>query len=73
MSRIQYTIEHKNGLEKLHKAVIDVLNKLLKLAVRSANLSLRAKATLAPDASAGEQSPVDEREIASGKNTLAMT
>ena len=69
MSRIQYTIEHKDGLEKLHKAVIDVLNKLLKQAVRSVNLSLRAKATLAPDASAGEQSPVDEREIASGENT----
>ena len=38
MSRIQYTIEHKDGLEKLHKAVIDVLNKLLKLAARKANI-----------------------------------
>ena len=33
MSRIQYTIEHKDGLEKLHKAVIDILNKLLIQAV----------------------------------------
>jgi len=38
MSRIQYTIEHKDGLEKLHRAVIDVLNKLLKLAARKARI-----------------------------------
>ncbi len=38
MSRIQYTIEHKDGLEKLHKAVIDTLNKLLKQAARKAKL-----------------------------------
>ncbi|HEY9153085.1 MAG TPA: ASKHA domain-containing protein [Anaerolineales bacterium] len=38
MSRIQYTIEHKDGLEKLHKAVIDTLNKLLKLAARKAKI-----------------------------------
>ena len=38
MSRIQYTIEHKDGLEKLNKAVIDVLNKLLKLAARRAKI-----------------------------------
>ena len=38
MSRIQYTIEHKDGLEKLHKAVIDVLNTLLKLAARKAKI-----------------------------------
>ena len=38
MSRIQYTIEHKDGLEKLHKTVIDVLNKLLKLAARKAKI-----------------------------------
>jgi uncharacterized 2Fe-2S/4Fe-4S cluster protein (DUF4445 family) len=44
MSRIQYTIEHKDGLEKLHHAVIDTLNKLLKQAVRSANKSLWTKA-----------------------------
>jgi uncharacterized 2Fe-2S/4Fe-4S cluster protein (DUF4445 family) len=83
MSRIQYTIEHKDGLEKLHKAIIATLNKLLKQAVKTANMSLRANfATLAPDAhlpwravpgSAGEQSPDDvngltEEEIASGKS-----
>jgi uncharacterized 2Fe-2S/4Fe-4S cluster protein (DUF4445 family) len=39
MSRIQYAIEHKDGLEKLHKAVIATLNKLLKEAVNSANMS----------------------------------
>ena len=58
MSRIQYTIEHKDGLEKLHKAIIATLNKLLKQAVKSANMSLRGT-TLAPHASAGEQSPLE--------------
>ena len=76
MSRIQYTIEYPDGLEKLHKAIIATLNKLLKQAVKSANMSslapparagVRAEATLAPDASAGEQSPNNE-EIASGKS-----
>ena len=38
MSRIQYTIEHKDGLEKLHKAVIATLNKLLKLAAKTAQI-----------------------------------
>jgi len=36
MSRIQYTIEHKVGLEKLHKAIIATLNKLLKQAAKTA-------------------------------------
>ena len=52
MSRIQYTIEHEDGLEKLHKAIIGTLNKLLKQAVKSANMSLRAQA---------KQSPIDEK------------
>jgi len=69
MSRIQYTIEHKDGLEKLHKAIIATLNKLLKQAVKTANMSLRAHfTTLAPGASAGEQSPEDE--IASGEEQV---
>ncbi|HET9589500.1 MAG TPA: ASKHA domain-containing protein, partial [Anaerolineales bacterium] len=38
MSRIQYTIENKDGLEKLHKAIIATLNKLLKQASRTANI-----------------------------------
>jgi uncharacterized 2Fe-2S/4Fe-4S cluster protein (DUF4445 family) len=38
MSRIQYTIEHEDGLEKLHKAIVSTLNKLLKQAVKSANI-----------------------------------
>ena len=38
MSRIQYTIEHPDGLEKLHKAVIATLNKLLKQAAKTANI-----------------------------------
>jgi len=38
MSRIQYTIEHKDGLGKLHKAVIDVLNRLLKISARRARI-----------------------------------
>jgi len=59
MSRIQYTIEYPDGLEKLHKAIIATLNKLLKQAVKSANMSLRAQA---------KQSPTSENEIASGTN-----
>jgi uncharacterized 2Fe-2S/4Fe-4S cluster protein (DUF4445 family) len=38
MSRIQYSIEYKDGLEKLHKAVIATLNKLLKQAAKTANI-----------------------------------
>ena len=38
MSRIQYTIEHKDGLEKLHKAIIATLNKLLKQAAHTAKI-----------------------------------
>ncbi|MFZ5878345.1 MAG: ASKHA domain-containing protein [Chloroflexota bacterium] len=34
MSRIQYSIEHGDGLEKMHKAIIDTLNKLIKQALR---------------------------------------
>ncbi len=72
MSRIQYTIEHADGLEKLHKAIIATLNKLLKQAVESANMSLRAQvATLAPGASTGEQSP-DNEEIASGSPSTSL-
>jgi uncharacterized 2Fe-2S/4Fe-4S cluster protein (DUF4445 family) len=40
MSRIQYSIEHKDGLEKLHKAVIGTLNKLLKQAAITANIKI---------------------------------
>ncbi|MEW6086079.1 MAG: ASKHA domain-containing protein [Chloroflexota bacterium] len=36
MSRIQYAIEHPDGLEKLHKAIISTLNKLLKQAAHTA-------------------------------------
>jgi uncharacterized 2Fe-2S/4Fe-4S cluster protein (DUF4445 family) len=46
MSRIQYTIEHEDGLAKLHKAVIDTLNKLLRQAVKTANLKLLETAGL---------------------------
>jgi uncharacterized 2Fe-2S/4Fe-4S cluster protein (DUF4445 family) len=38
MSRIQYSIEHPDGLEKLHKAIIQTLNKLLKQAAKTANI-----------------------------------
>src|SRR5512141_2358858 len=38
MSRIQYSIEHKDGLEKLHKAIIATLNKLLKQAAKEAGI-----------------------------------
>ncbi len=38
MSRIQYAIEHEDGLAKLHKAVIATLNKLLKQAATTAQI-----------------------------------
>ena len=40
MSRIQYTIEHEDGLEKLHKAIISTLNKLLKEAAKTAGINM---------------------------------
>jgi len=40
MSRIQYTIEHPDGLEKLHKAIISILNKLLKQAAHTAKIKM---------------------------------
>ena len=40
MSRIQYTIEHKDGLEKLHKAIIATLNKLLKQSAKTAKIKI---------------------------------
>lgn len=65
MSRIQYTIEHPDGLEKLHKAIISTLNKLLKQAVKSANMSLRAQ-----DA---QQSHENEEIAAGGLDTPLAT
>jgi uncharacterized 2Fe-2S/4Fe-4S cluster protein (DUF4445 family) len=38
MSRIQYSIEHKDGLERLHKAIIATLNKLLNQAAKTAGI-----------------------------------
>jgi uncharacterized 2Fe-2S/4Fe-4S cluster protein (DUF4445 family) len=38
MSRIQYAIENRDGLEKLHKSVIATLNKLLKQAAKTAGI-----------------------------------
>jgi uncharacterized 2Fe-2S/4Fe-4S cluster protein (DUF4445 family) len=40
MSRIQYTIEYPDGLEKLHKAIISTLNKLLKQAAHTAKIKM---------------------------------
>ncbi len=52
MSRIQYAIEHPDGLEKLHKAIIATLNKLVKQAVKTANRNLFSKEGRAADKSA---------------------
>jgi uncharacterized 2Fe-2S/4Fe-4S cluster protein (DUF4445 family) len=41
MSRISYTVEHKEGLEKMHTAIIDTLNKLAAQAARTAGLRQR--------------------------------
>ncbi len=40
MSRIQYAIEYPDGLEKLHKAIISTLNKLLKQAAKEAKIKI---------------------------------
>jgi uncharacterized 2Fe-2S/4Fe-4S cluster protein (DUF4445 family) len=57
MSRIQYAIDQPDGLEKLHKAIISTLNTLLKQAVKSANVLLRAQA---------KQSPGEQEELLLG-------
>ncbi|HEU0296103.1 MAG TPA: ASKHA domain-containing protein [Anaerolineales bacterium] len=49
MSRIQYTIEHPEGLQKLHKAIIATLNKLLKQAVKEANEQISKKQSALED------------------------
>ncbi|MCP5096717.1 MAG: DUF4445 domain-containing protein [Chloroflexi bacterium] len=41
MSRISYAIENKDGVEKMHTAVIDSLNKLAARAAKSANVRPR--------------------------------
>ena len=41
MSRIQYSIEHQDGLQKLHKAMIGILNKLLQQAAKTANIQTK--------------------------------
>ena len=64
MSRIQYAIDQPDGLEKLHKAIIATLNKLLKQAVKTANASLRVAQ------GASKQSPAS-KEIASGREKQA--
>jgi uncharacterized 2Fe-2S/4Fe-4S cluster protein (DUF4445 family) len=38
MSRIQYAIEYPDGLEKLHKAIVSTLNKLIGQAAKTANI-----------------------------------
>jgi len=57
MSRIQYTIEYEDGLEKLHKAIIATLNKLLKQALETANNKLDS------ETSAGRLTPNDILEM----------
>lgn len=41
MSRISYAIENKDGVDKMHEAVIDALNKLAARAARAADLQAR--------------------------------
>ncbi len=75
MSRIQYTIEHKDGLQKLHKAIIATLNELLKQAVKTANTASQASSARAGvrAQAAKQSSDVQEGFIkegtASGTNT----
>jgi uncharacterized 2Fe-2S/4Fe-4S cluster protein (DUF4445 family) len=69
MSRIQYTIEHPDGLEKLHKAVIDTLNKLLKQAVKTANLSLSRQSESGFRAEAKQST---EEEVSAGSPSTSL-
>lgn len=41
MSRISYAVEHRDGLQKMHTAIIDTLNKLGAKAARAAGLHAR--------------------------------
>jgi uncharacterized 2Fe-2S/4Fe-4S cluster protein (DUF4445 family) len=41
MSRISYAVEYKDGLEKMHTAIIDALNKLAARAAKNANIEAR--------------------------------
>jgi uncharacterized 2Fe-2S/4Fe-4S cluster protein (DUF4445 family) len=58
MSRIQYTIEHGDGLEKMHKSIIATLNQLLKQAIRHCE----------EERSDDEAISSSQQEIASGKD-----
>ncbi len=40
MSRINYTLTHPEGLEKLHRSIIDGLNQLIKTVTERSNISL---------------------------------
>jgi uncharacterized 2Fe-2S/4Fe-4S cluster protein (DUF4445 family) len=40
MSRINYTLTHHDGLEKLHRSIIDGLNQLIKTVTERSNISL---------------------------------
>jgi len=39
MSRITYTVTHRDGLEKVHRSIIDGLNQLIEAIVKQSNLS----------------------------------
>ena len=41
MSRISYAVENKDGLDKMHQAIIDTINKLAARAARAAGLQAR--------------------------------
>jgi uncharacterized 2Fe-2S/4Fe-4S cluster protein (DUF4445 family) len=53
MSRIQYTVENDQGLQILHSAVVEALNRLLRKATRTANKA-RSSADVAEAISAAE-------------------
>ena len=48
MSRISYSIEHKDGLSKMHKAILKALNQLAIKAAKSARLSNSEDAPITP-------------------------
>jgi len=64
MSRIQYAISEPDGLKKQHKAVINILNQLLKQAVKTANQSHREEGDSPTRRSPVERGESREEEIA---------
>jgi len=63
MSRIQYTIANQDGLEKLHKAVINTLNQLLERAIQTVNTKIHEEITSGENSSRNDITRDDILEL----------